>query len=213
MRTSALSTSAVIERGASLADANGFAALTIADVARSLNVQAPSLYSHVRNLQALRDGIAILALQELADRIVEAIMGRAAKAALTGFADAHRSFARARPGCWEALQTRQGDDVAAAPAARRLVQATSTVLLGYGIAPGEHVHATRIVGSAINGFVTLERVGNFAHSAPPADSTWPRLIDALDSVLQDWAARPTTPADPNDPDNPNDPNHPNEGTP
>src|SRR5690349_20013002 len=141
MRTSPLPTSAVIERGAALADANGFAALTIADVARSLHVQAPSLYSHVRNLQALRDGIAILALQDLSDRIVEAIMGRSGKAALAGFADSHLSFASERPGCWEALQTPQGDDVAAAPAARRLVQATSAVLSGYGISPGEQVHA------------------------------------------------------------------------
>ncbi|MBB2975505.1 AcrR family transcriptional regulator [Microbacterium endophyticum] len=192
MRTSTLSAAVVIERGAALADENGFSALTLAEVARSLKIQAPSLYTHVESLDALRDGIAILALRELSERITDAIMGRSSTSALTGFADAHRDYARERPGCWESLQRPQNERVARADAARRLVQATNAVLHGYGItAPADHVHATRIMGSAINGFVHLERVGSFSYSEPDADSTWPELIDALDTILRTWATRAT----------------------
>ncbi|MBA8816823.1 AcrR family transcriptional regulator [Microbacterium halimionae] len=195
MRTSTLSAAAVIDRGAELADEKGFATLTLAEVARSLKIQAPSLYTHVESLEALRDGIAILALRELSERITEAIMGRSSTSALAGFANAHREYARLRPGCWESLQRPQGEQVARADAARRLVQATNAVLHGYGItAPADHVHATRIMGSAINGFVHLERVGSFSYSEPEPDSTWPELIDALDTILRSWAtgrAEPT----------------------
>ncbi|MDZ5078046.1 TetR/AcrR family transcriptional regulator [Nesterenkonia sp. HG001] len=188
-----LSRSAVIERGAALADTQGYSALTLSAVARSLNVQAPSLYTHVGSLAALRDGIAILALQELSEMIADAIMGRSRKSALTGFADAHRRYARSRPGCWEALQKPMGVQVAKNPAAHRLVQTANSVLWGYGIAKRDHVHPARIVGSAINGFVNLERVGSFAHSQPEADCTWPELLGALDTILDTWTTRSTNP--------------------
>jgi len=56
------------------------------------------------------------------------------------------------------------------------------------------VHVIRLLGSTINGFVQLERIGSFDHSAPaPADS-WDRVVDALDTLLRAWPA-----PDPEDP--------------
>lgn len=192
MMAPTLTPAAVVERAAHLADAEGYDALTLARVARSLGVQSPSLYAHIRSLDALRDGVAMLAFGELAAAVADAVMGRSGMDALSGYADAHRSYAFRRPGCWEALQRPSGAEVPASPAARRLVEVTTAVFRGYGLALPNLVHGIRIVGSAINGFVTLERAGSFAHSEPPADSSWPELVAALDAMLRTFAARPGT---------------------
>jgi AcrR family transcriptional regulator len=179
----------VIARAAELADASGFDSVTLAAIARSFSVQTPSLYAHVRDLAALRDGITALALDELTDRIADAIAGRSQYDALVGFAGAHRSYLQEHPGRWESLQRRAGADAVDAPAARRIVRVTDAVLLGYGITGDDRTHATRIVGSALGGFLNLERIGSFAHSDPPAEQSWPELLDALHLVLANWHRR------------------------
>jgi AcrR family transcriptional regulator len=184
-----LSRTMVIARAAELADATGFDSVTLAAVARSFAVQTPSLYAHVRDLAAVRDGITALALDELTDRIAEAIAGRSQYDALVGFAAAHRSYLEEHPGRWESLQRRAGADAVAAPAARRIVRVTDAVLLGYGITGDDRVHATRVVGSALGGFLNLERIGSFDHSSPPAEQSWTELLDVLHLVLATWHRR------------------------
>src|SRR3954470_9852819 len=116
-----LTAAAVIADAPPLADEAGFAAVTLSAVARRLGVQTPSLYSHVRDRAALLDGVTALALAELAGGIAIAIAGRSGREALEAFAAAHRSFAHARPGLWQALQRRAGEDAVRSPGARDVV--------------------------------------------------------------------------------------------
>ncbi|MFC9966768.1 TetR-like C-terminal domain-containing protein [Nocardia ignorata] len=104
---------------------------------------------------------------------------------------AHREYSTEHPGRWASLQRRAGQAAVDSGAARRIVQVTDAVLLGYDIAVPDRVHATRIMGSALSGFLNLERSGNFAHSMPPAEQSWPELIDALDFLLAHWHNRGT----------------------
>lgn len=179
----------VIRTAADLADAHGLFAVTLSAVARELDVRTPSLYGHVRDLAALRDGITILALGELADRSGDAIAGRAGRDALRALCDAYRDYARTRPGRWESLQRRAGDAVVRSDEAARSSRALAAVLRGYGIGESDRVHAARLVGSFLNGFLYLEHVGGFAHSFPPADESWVLLIDRLDDLLTRWHAK------------------------
>jgi len=181
-----LSPQSVIRDAADLADEIGLDAVTLSAVAVRLGVKTPSLYSHVRDLAALRDGVTALALGELADRISASIAGRSGRLALAGFADAHRDYAIAFPGRWQSLQRQAGPDAVLSDSARSLVALNTAMLAGYGIDPGQVTHAIRLVGSTINGFVNLERVGNFSHSTPSADSSWAVIVDALDSLLSTW---------------------------
>lgn len=189
MERTQLSQAVVIARAAELADEAGFDSVTLAAIARSFAVQTPSLYAHVRDLAALRDGITALALDELTDRIADAIAGRSQYDALLGFAAAHRTYLQEHPGRWESLHRRAGAGAVEAPAARRIVRVNDAVLLGYGITGEDRVHATRIVGAALSGFLNLERIGSFAHSTPPADQSWTELLDALHLVLTQWPQR------------------------
>ncbi|QTE28007.1 TetR/AcrR family transcriptional regulator [Pengzhenrongella sicca] len=181
-----LSAAAIIAGAADLADEAGFDGVTLSAVARRLGVQTPSLYSHVRDRAALLDGITALALAELSDRVAVAIAGRSGRLALHGFAQAHREFAQASPGRWQSLERRAGPAAVESGAARTFVALTDAVLLGYGLPPGEQVHATRLIGATINGFLTLERIGSFDHSQPGPEDSWRRALDALDALLLVW---------------------------
>lgn len=176
----------VIRRAADLADADGLAAVSLSAVARSFGVQAPSLYGHVRDLSAMRDGVSILALQELDELGGDAVAGRSQLTALRALCDVYRHYASSHPGRWEALQRRMGPDVVRSDAAARSGRTMAAVLRGYGIDEADRVHATRLLGAFVNGFVHLEHVGSFAHSEPGADASWAQLIGRLHVLLASW---------------------------
>jgi AcrR family transcriptional regulator len=176
----------IIRSAAALGDEAGFEAITLSAVARRLGVATPSLYSHVRDRDALLDGVTALALADLASRISSAIAGRAGLAALEAWADAHRDLARSSPSRWDALQRRAGEAAVRSAGARDVVALTTAVLRGYLVPESEHPHAIRLIGSTINGYLTLERNGGFAHSLPSSETSWGRVIGALDVALRAW---------------------------
>ncbi|WMJ68959.1 TetR-like C-terminal domain-containing protein [Stenotrophomonas sp. 24(2023)] len=173
---------------AETADALGFEALTAAAVARRLGVRLPSLYSHVANLDELKGRVALLALQELADRVDEALAGRAGRDALHALADVHRAYARAYPGRFAAARHPLSSQLAAASAGPRLSRAMFALLRGYAIGEAEQVHAVRLLGSFLLGFALLEGADAFSHRAPASDASWERSLQVLDALLRQWPA-------------------------
>ncbi|WP_344865473.1 TetR/AcrR family transcriptional regulator [Amycolatopsis ultiminotia] len=188
MTRTPLTTASVIAEAAALADESGFEAVTLSAVARRLGVRTPSLYSHVRDREALLDGIGALALSELVARIAEVVAGRAGRAALEGYATVYRTYARERPGRWQSLQRRAGEAVVRSDAAREVVALTAAVLRGYPVPAAEHVHAVRLLGSTINGYLALERIGSFDHSTPSPEVSWRKTVEVLDVLLRAWPA-------------------------
>jgi AcrR family transcriptional regulator len=186
-----LSSAAVIAAAADLADRDGLDAVTLSALARQFGVQTASLYSHVRHRSALLDGVHELALGELADRIAVAVAGRSGRAALVALADAHRDYARQSPGRWAALQRPAAASTAESAAAGRLVALTLAMLRGYQLPEDELVHAVRLLGSTINGFLALAATGSFGHREPPADVSWQRALDALDIAFRSWPVEGT----------------------
>jgi AcrR family transcriptional regulator len=174
--------------GAELADEIGFERVTASAVARRLDVQVASLYSHVRNSEDLKTRIALLALEEMADRGSTAVAGRAGKDALVALANVYRDYAREHPGRYTAARRRLTPEAAASSAGGRHAEMARAVLRGYDLAEPDRTHAVRLLGSTFHGYVELELGGGFAHSSPDADTTWPRILDALDALLRHWPA-------------------------
>ncbi|NGM11554.1 TetR family transcriptional regulator [Verrucosispora sp. CWR15] len=181
-----LTRAVVTTAAAELADREGFEAITLSALARHFGVQTASLYSHVRDRSALLDSVHELALGELADRIAVAIGGRARRDALTALADAHRDYARQCPGRWAALQRPAAASTVRSDAAGRLVALTLAMLRGYRLPETELVHATRLLGATINGFLALEVNGSFGHREPSSDVSWQRALSALDTAFRSW---------------------------
>ncbi|WP_405715029.1 WHG domain-containing protein [Streptomyces xanthophaeus] len=174
--------------GAELADEVGFDEVTVSALARHFDVKAASLYSHVKNSRDLKARIALLALEELADRVAAALAGRAGKDALTAFANVYRDYAREHPGRYTATRFRLTPQEAAGSAGVRHAQMTRAILRGYDLTEPDQTHAVRLLGSVFHGYVSLEAGGSFSHSAPDSQESWARALDALDSLLRNWPA-------------------------
>ncbi|QHC22398.1 TetR/AcrR family transcriptional regulator [Streptomyces sp. GS7] len=174
--------------GAELADEVGFDQVTVSALARRFDVKVASLYSHLKNSQDLKTRIALLALEELADRAADALAGRAGKDALTAFADVYRDYAREHPGRYAAARLRLDPEAAAASAGGRHARMMRAILRGYDLAEPDQTHAVRMLGSVFHGYVSLETAGGFDHSAPDPQESWSRILDALDALLRNWPA-------------------------
>ncbi|MET7365722.1 TetR-like C-terminal domain-containing protein [Streptomyces sp. NPDC005566] len=174
--------------GAEMADEVGFEQVTVSALARQFDVKVASLYSHIKNSQDLRTRIALLALEELADRGAAALAGRAGKDALAALANVYRDYAHEHPGRYAAAQLRLDPEAAAASAGSRHAQMTRAILRGYDLQEPDQTHAVRLLGSFFHGYVSLEMGGGFSHSAPDTQETWTRMMDALDALLRNWPA-------------------------
>ncbi|MFJ2950621.1 TetR/AcrR family transcriptional regulator [Streptomyces sp. NPDC087226] len=181
-----LTTERLTRAGAELADEVGFDQVTVSELARRFDVKVASLYSHLKNSHDLRTRIALLALEDLADRAADALAGRAGKDALTALANVYRDYAREHPGRYAAAQFRLGPEAAAASAGVRHAQMTRALLRGYDLTEPDQTHAVRLLGSVFHGYVSLEMGGGFSHSAPDTQDTWTRVLDALDALLRNW---------------------------
>lgn len=183
-----LTTASVIQAACEIADADGIELVTVSAVAGRLGVRPPSLYSHVGGTEALRSGVTLQALTELADLVTEQITGRSGHAALAGLASAHREYATRHPGrfaaCRRPVVDAESHDLSPA---RRHADLNAAVLRGYDVPEADRVHATRLVAAALTGFLVLESTGAFARSAPPPPESWDRTVDALHAVLVSWA--------------------------
>ncbi|MEU2714412.1 WHG domain-containing protein [Streptomyces sp. NPDC007205] len=183
-----LNTERLVRAGAELADEAGFDQVTVSALARRFDVRVASLYSHLKNSQDLKTRIALLALEELADRAADALAGRSGKDALGAFADVYRDYAREHPGRYTAARHPLDPETAAASAGARHAQLTRAILRGYDLAEPDQTHAVRLLGSVFHGYVSLEAAGGFSHSAPDSQESWTRIVDALDSLLRNWPA-------------------------
>lgn len=186
MERTPLSRASLIAAAAELADREGLPAVTVSALARQAGVKPASIYSHLKDLAALLDGVHEVALGELADRVSGAIAGRAGRDALAAMARAHRDYARGHPGRWAFLQRPAGPGVAGSDAAGKLVDYTWAVLRGYRLPDAELVHATRFVGATLHGYLALEKAGSFDHRDELTELSWQRAIDALDRALETW---------------------------
>ncbi|MFJ9775444.1 TetR/AcrR family transcriptional regulator [Kitasatospora sp. NPDC101157] len=178
--------------GAELADEAGFGQVTLSALARRFDVKPASLYAHVKDSHELKTRIALFALEKLADRVADAVAGRAGKGALTAFANAYRDYAQAHPGRYEAARYRLDPQTAAASAGVRHAQMTRAILRGYDLAEPAQTHAVRMLGSVFHGYASLEAAGAFDHTDVAAQQSWAWTLDCLDTVLRSWS----TPAAP-----------------
>ncbi|AMM20159.1 hypothetical protein AX769_08255 [Frondihabitans sp. PAMC 28766] len=184
-----LTPKSIFAAAADLADRDGFDAIVVSAVARTLGVQTASLYGHVRDRAAILAGVQELAMGELADVISDEIAGRSGLDALAALGAAQRTYARTSPGRWESLQRRVEPGVERSESTIRVATLTRAVLRGYRLSDDDVVHAARMGGAMVAGFIALERTGAFDHRDQSTEESWRRSVEALDIVFTSWAAR------------------------
>lgn len=191
MPRAGLTRAKVVAEAADVADELGWDGLTLAAVAERTGVRLPSLYKHVENLDALRQGVAALATRELADALADAALGRSGVQALSAIGNAYRDYARRHPGRYAAtVRAPRADDVEHVAAAEVVLKVVAAVLSGYGVGEKDMVDVTRALRAALHGFVTLELAGGFG-LPHDLDHSFARLLDTFDRALAPAAAPPT----------------------
>ncbi|HWE89556.1 MAG TPA: WHG domain-containing protein [Pseudonocardiaceae bacterium] len=189
MARAGVTTERLTQAAAELADEVGFENMTVSTLARRFGVKDASLYSHIRNAHDLRVRVTLLALAELADRVADALAGRAGKDALVAFANAYRDYAKRHPGRYAAATRLELDpETAATSAAGRHSEMTRAILRGYHLSEPDQTDAIRLLHSTFHGYVSLETAGGFDHSPREVAASWSRALDALDALLRNWPA-------------------------
>ena len=181
-----LSTASVVSAALELVDEHGSGDLTLAAVARRTGVATPSLYKHVRSLEALQQKISARVTAELASALSTAVAGRSGPDAVQSLALAYRDYALSYPRRYPLTQrVPDAQDPEHVAAAELAVQTVFAALRGYGLSGDEAIHATRVARSALHGFVSLEVNGGFGLPQDVGRS-FERLVRALQVALKDW---------------------------
>ncbi len=185
MPRAGLAPASVTAAGAHLADELGFAQLSMGLLAERLGVRTPSLYKHVTSQADLTHRIAVLAMNELADAIRDAIQGRAGGEALAAGAQAMRTYVREHPGRYAAADAARasGPDDSLVAADARVLASWAAMLRGYRIDPGQEIHAMRLLRSVLHGFATEEASGGFQIDTD-IDESFAWIVDFIDRGLQ-----------------------------
>jgi AcrR family transcriptional regulator len=177
----ALSADAVVDVALRLVDEEGPATLTLAAVASRAGVATPSLYKHVRNLAELRALMSVRIMNELAERIGGAVLGRSADQAIRALMLAWRDYVLGHPHRYAALD--QAPEPTVAPAAERVVGIMLAALRAYDLKDSEAVHAARCLRAAAHGFAVLE-AGNAFQRPEKLDKTYDLLVHLVIAGLR-----------------------------
>lgn len=161
MPRAGLSPDGVVDAALEIVDADGAAALTLSAVAGAAGVATPSLYKHLRNLAELRELVTLRVLEELADRLGEAAMGRSGDDAVRAVMRAYRAYVVEHPGRYTAMEQAPTTEPRLTAAADRLLDVVLAVLRGYDLDGPELIHAARCLRSAVHGFAVLEASAGF----------------------------------------------------
>lgn len=169
----------VLQTAADIADAQGIDGLTLALLAKKLNVRTPSLYNHIDGLPGLRAKLSVYGLEQLHGKLTDAAVGRSGDDAIRAFGAAYLAFARSRPGLYD-LTLRAPDPQApeVVRAGQKLVDLLVRLLGGYGLNEEGALHAIRGLRSLLHGFVSLEQKGGFGLPLD-LDTSFRLLLDAF----------------------------------
>lgn len=188
MPRAGLTSDRVTRAAADLADEVGLDAVTLSALARSFDVAVPSLYAHVRSSADVRTRVALLALEETAERAAGALAGVSGRDALAALGGVWRDYAVHHPGRYAATRLPLDAQTAARSAGPRHAELTRAVLRGYRLGDADATHAVRLLGATFHGYAALDAAGAFGHgtAVPTSDETWERVLDGLDTLIRSW---------------------------
>ncbi|MCF6467037.1 TetR/AcrR family transcriptional regulator [Nonomuraea sp. MG754425] len=176
MARAALSTGAVVDIAVRVLDESGPAALSLSAVSGRAGVATPSLYKHVRNLAELRALVSARIMNDLAEQVGDAVLGRSADEAIRAFMTAWRQYVQRHPHRYSALI--QSPEPQTVDAGTRLLAIITATLRAYGMEDSAAVHATRCLRAAVHGFSVLEAEGGFG-LPENLDDSYDLLIEVI----------------------------------
>jgi AcrR family transcriptional regulator len=187
MGRTGLSRAEVIDTAAQIVDEDGLAGLTMAALAKRLGIALPSLYTHVRSLDHLRQEVALAVTEALSLAMDDAIRGRAGADALAALANAYRAYAVRHAGRYAASMVVRLD--AADPRTQAAIGHCADVvygtLRGYRLEEPALTSAARFLRAALHGFASIEGQDGFGHPAS-VDASFADFVAGVHRALESW---------------------------
>jgi len=182
MPRAGVTTEVVVNTADELIDEVGLENLTLALVAKHLNVQLPSLYKHIAGLQDLRNRLISRSQQELLDAMKSATIGRSERQALMGLATAARKWGLAHPGGYAitlAASHTPNDG------SEEMLVFTLRIMESFGLHGDDAVDAARFLRATLDGFISLETRGGFGLPVS-VNRSFERAIEGLGNQFTVW---------------------------
>ncbi|KHE67583.1 TetR/AcrR family transcriptional regulator [Halobacillus sp. BBL2006] len=162
----------IVKKALEIADFQGVDSVTMATLAKELNIKSPSLYNHFKGLPLLKESLAIEALKLLHQYLKAATNSKKNGAeSIKSIAKAYLQFAEKHPGIYETtLSAPDPIKKDVQQAGESIVNLIRDALEVYALSEKEMIHAIRGLRSILHGFVDLNQRGGFRLSIPIEDS-------------------------------------------
>ncbi|WP_216830970.1 TetR/AcrR family transcriptional regulator [Alkalihalobacterium elongatum] len=157
-----LDTETVVNAAIEMADAKGIEAVTIATLAKKLQIRPPSLYNHITGLEELKKKVALYSLEQLYKRLETAALHKKGDEAIRAISYAYVTYVRSHPGLYAAsVQLPNLKDPDIQYIGDKIVKLVLKALSDYSLTEEEAIHGVRGLRSILHGFASLEQSGNF----------------------------------------------------
>jgi len=157
----------IVASARSIAEAEGWAAVTIRRLAEEVEYSQPVLYSHFENRDAIVAAVAVEGFREIAIALQQAARRPAGRgAALRDVAMAYLAFAREHPAVYEAMfSMRTNLHFAEADTKSELRDGFAALMAVVAPSSSDAEIATETFWAALHGLAELERSGRIRPSA------------------------------------------------
>jgi AcrR family transcriptional regulator len=172
----------VVNEALALLD-EGASPLTLAALARRLDVRLPSLYSHVDGLPALLRQVRLVITKEIGRELQAAAGNRTGRKGLHAILLARRRYALSYPGRWRFMMSGDLDDDDPefhAIAAQNNVPLRN-VLRSFGLSEGELNYWQTLVWAWVFGYIHFEVV---LHAPEFTESRFKSMIEHVASLIE-----------------------------
>jgi AcrR family transcriptional regulator len=168
----ALDKETIMNAAAQLANEYGIENVTLASLAKKLQIKSPSLYNHFDGLSGVRRELAIFSLEKLYSSMSAASAGKqAGEEAVLTISEAYLTFARKNPGLYEAaLSAPDAADEEVYKAGKKVVDLVVSSIEPFELKNEDAIHVVRGLRSVMHGFASLEQKGGFGLSLDLNDS-------------------------------------------
>lgn len=157
--------------------------LTLAMISKELDIRPPSLYSHFKNLDDLKDQLTARALIKMKEHLEHDLSKNFKKNRLKTFMFSYRDFALENPLLFDSAQFGvRSDNSSLMELASEIVKISLEILNEKGITGEKAIHQIRILRSLLNGFIMIEKQQGFQRSER-LDKTFLELIKFTEKGL------------------------------
>jgi AcrR family transcriptional regulator len=179
----------VVAAAEAVVDELGWDRLTMAALATALGTTGPSLYNHVRGLDALRGELQQRTMRALGRELVVAALARSGRDGFLALAAAYRGFVRRHPNRYDGATRAPVDRDGLLAASAAANDALLAVVRSYGVPAHDALTAQLGAFAALHGVVTLE-VSGFLGDVVDPDVLYDTVVAAVERQLTALAGQP-----------------------